>query len=506
MRVAIIGGGFSGLGVAIQLLERGIKDFVILEKAKQLGGTWRENTYPGCACDVPSHFYSYSFEPKTDWTRVFAGQAEIQAYLLEVATQFGVMPHVRLETEMLRCDWDDARHVWTIQTNKAPVEAQFIVMGQGPLHEPKLPDVPGIDTFAGTTFHSARWNHRHDLAGKRVAVIGTGSSAIQFVPKIQPKVDRLTLFQRTAPWVLPKPDHEIPKAEAWALRNVPGLRLALRGAIYGTTELLQVAQRHPAAMRQLQKIAAGHLERQVPDPVLRRALTPTFTLGCKRLLLSNTYYPAIQAPNAELVPLGVTRITPTGVVDSRGVHREVDTIIFGTGFHVTDAATPQRVYGAGGRTVDEVWDGSPTAYLGTTCHGFPNAFFMIGPNTGNGHGSAFVIIEAQAKYIVDAVATAARERIASIEVRPAAQQTWNTEVQAALATGVFNAGGCASYYIDRNGRNSSIYPWTTFDLRWRLRKFDRTPFQLVHEHEPASRIARTSSIARRRPVVVDAWS
>src|SRR5215813_5390586 len=219
MRVIIIGGGFSGLGVAIRLLEKGITDFAILEKAKQLGGTWRENTYPGCACDVPSHFYSYSFAPKTSWSRVFAEQAEIQAYLLEIAERYGVNPYVRFETEALRTDWDPTRKRWVVQTNKGVMEAQFIVMGQGPLHEPRLPDVPGIDSFEGTTFHSARWNHKHDLTGRRVAVIGTGSSAIQFVPKIQPKVERLTLFQRTAPWVLPKPDHEIPKAETWALDN-----------------------------------------------------------------------------------------------------------------------------------------------------------------------------------------------------------------------------------------------------------------------------------------------
>ena len=501
MKVVIIGGGFSGLGVAIQLLERGIKDFVILEKAKQLGGTWRENTYPGCACDVPSHLYSYSFAPKTSWSRVFAEAAEIQAYLLEVAKTFGVDKHVRLETEMLSTRWDRARRRWTVETNHGPIEAQFIVMGQGPLHEPRLPNVPGLDTFKGTTFHSARWNHKHDLTGKRVAVIGTGSSAIQFVPKIQPKVAHLTLFQRTAPWVLPKPDHVIPAAEKWALENVPGLRRTLRGAIYGATELLQVAQRKPSRMQQLQKLAVAYLEHKVKDPELRRAVTPSFTLGCKRLLLSNTYYDAIQAPNATLVPLGVTRVTERGVVDSEGVEHEVDTIIFGTGFRVTDTTTPENVYGADGRSVGEIWDGSPTAYLGTTVHGFPNAFFMIGPNTGNGHGSAFVIIEAQAKYIADAVDHAQRRNIASYDVRPAEQDAWNAEVQAALAPGVFNAGGCSSYYIDRNGRNSAIYPWTTFDLRWRMRRFDPSPFAIVHEEQERTPVR----MPRRARAVVDAW-
>jgi cation diffusion facilitator CzcD-associated flavoprotein CzcO len=499
MQVVIIGGGFSGLGVAIQLLERGIEDFVILEKAKQLGGTWRENTYPGCACDVPSHLYSYSFAPKTTWSRVFAEAAEIQAYLLEVAARFDVMPHVRLETEMLRSDWDNERKRWKVQTNHGPIDAQFIVMGQGPLHEPKLPDVAGLDSFEGTAFHSAQWNHHHDLTGRRVAVIGTGSSAIQFVPKIQPKVAHLTLFQRTAPWVLPKPDHVIPPIEKWALEKVPGFRKALRGTIYGATELLQLAQRKPARMQQLQRLAVSYLHSKVKDPELLRAVTPSFTLGCKRLLLSNTYYDAIQASNAAVVPYGVTRVTPTGVVDSHGVEHDVDTIIFGTGFNVTGTSTPRNVFGADGRSMGEVWDGSPTAYLGTTCHGFPNAFFMIGPNTGNGHGSAFVIIEAQAKYIVDAVATARRDNIASFDVRASAQDAWNAEVQAALVTGVFNAGGCASYYIDKTGRNFAIYPWTTFDLRWRMRRFDPSPF-VISKATPI----RVQPPGRRIPVV-DAW-
>jgi len=490
-RVAIVGGGFSGLGVAIRLLEQGIRDFVILEKGKQLGGTWRENTYPGCACDVPSHLYSYSFAPKSDWGRVFAEQPEIQAYLLDVAERYGVMPYVRLETEAQRGDWDESRKRWRIETNRGAVDAQFVVLGQGPLHEPSIPSLPGLDTFAGTAFHSAKWRHDYDLAGRRVAVIGTGSSAIQFVPMIQPKVERLTLFQRTAGWVFPKPDHRIPASEAWALEHVPGLQRAMRGAIYGFTEALQVAQRHPAAMDQLKRIGLWHLERQVRDPELRQALTPRFSPGCKRLLFSNTYYPALQQPNVDVVPHGVTAITERGVVGDDGVERPVDTIIFGTGFHVTDAVVPKQVYGRDGRSLDEVWQRSPRAYLGTTVPGFPNAFSMLGPNLGNGHGSAFTIIEAQARYIVDAIRLAERERIATIEVLASAERTWNEQVQAALSTSVFNAGGCSSWYLDANGRNSTIYPWSTIDLRRRLWRFDRDRYQLT----PAEPV-------RRRPTPI----
>ncbi len=478
VRIAIIGGGFSGLGMAIELLARGVRDFVVLEKARQLGGTWRENTYPGCACDVPSLLYSYSYERKSNWSRVFAEQPQIQSYLLDVAERRGVLPFVELSTEALSSRWDDAAKRWRITTNRGEIEAEFVVIGPGPLHEPRRPELSGIDSFKGTMFHSAEWRHDVDLRGRRVAVLGTGSSAIQLVPKIQPLVEQLFLFQRTAPWVLPKPDVEIGKTQQWLLANVPGLQIGLRNTIYGATELLQIAQRHPSVMQRLSALGLWHLKKQVRDPELRADLTPSFTLGCKRLLLSNTYYPALQTANTKLVPHGVQAITENGVVGADGVHREVDTIIFGTGFHTTDAKGFGRVYGRGGKSLEETWAGSPEAYLGTTCHGFPNAFLMIGPNLGNGHGSAFILIEAQARYIADAIRTAERSRASSLEVRRSVQRSWNEEVQAALSGTVFNAGGCASWYIDKNGKNSSIYPWTTIDLRRRLSRFDKGKFEL----------------------------
>ncbi len=477
VHVAIIGGGFSGLGMAIELLGRGMRDFVVLEKGSQLGGTWRENTYPGCACDVPSLLYSYSYERKSDWSRVFAEQPQIQAYLLDVAERRGVMPHVELGTEVESSRWDESARRWRLSTSRGEIEARFIVIGPGPLHEPRLPDLPGIGSFRGTMFHSAEWRHDVDLRGRRVAVLGTGSSAIQLVPKIQPLVERLFVFQRTAPWVLPKPDREISKPEQWLLRHVPGLQRGLRSTIYGASELLQLAQRHPSVMRRLSALGLWHLKKQVRDPELRQHLTPRFTLGCKRLLLSNDYYPALQAPNTQLVPHAVREVGETGVIGADGVRREVDTIIFGTGFHTTDARSFGRVVGRGGKSLEETWAGSPEAYLGTTCHGFPNAFLMIGPNLGNGHGSAFVLIEAQARYIADGIRAADRAGAATVEVRRSVQRAWNEEVQAALSGTVFNAGGCASWYIDKNGRNSSIYPWTTIDLRRRLRRFDADAFE-----------------------------
>lgn len=471
-RVVIVGGGFSGLGVAIRLLKEGMGDFVILEKGSRLGGTWRDNTYPGCACDVPSQLYSFSFALNAEWGRIFAEHAEIQAYLEATAEGFKVTPHVRLDTELQEARWDDEAMVWRLKTSQGPYEAQVLVAGLGPLHEPRIPDLPGMDAFKGEVFHSARWRHDLALRGCKVAVVGTGSSAIQFVPEIQPEVAALTIFQRTASWVLPKPDHAIPEIEKAAFRHLPGFQRGFRAAIYGALELVQLAQRKPERMDRLSKLSLMHLERQVKDPALRRRLTPDFSMGCKRFLLSNTWYPAIQAPNVKLVSAGVKAITPGGLIGDDGVEVEADTIIFGTGFHATDPPAAQRVFGRRGRSLADTWQGSPQAYLGTTIADFPNLFFMIGPNLGNGHTSALILIEAQARYIADALRAMDRDGLASIAVRPAVQAHYNEAVQEALAGTVWNAGGCASWYIDKTGRNSSIYPWTTLDLRRRLSRFD----------------------------------
>lgn len=471
-RVVILGGGFSGLGVAIELLSKGESDFALLEKSTQLGGTWRDNTYPGCACDVPSHLYSFSFAPNNEWSRVFAEQAEIQSYLLDVAERFNVTPHVRLETEVMAMVWhDDAKH-WLIETNQGPVTADIVVLGAGPLHEPITPKIKGIERFKGKKFHSARWQHDHALQGRRVAVVGTGSSAIQFVPKIQPEVSHLVLFQRTAPWVLPKPDHAYPPIEKAAFRHVPGFRRMYRGAVEGASELLQLAQRSPDTMRRLSIVGRSLLSRQVADPALRQRLTPEFALGCKRLLLSNTYYPALSQPNVDVVDGGLAEVTEHTVIGDDGTPHEVDTIIFGTGFRVTDPPIAERVFGSDARSLAEHWNGSPRAYKGTCVAGFPNLFFMVGPNLGNGHSSVFVLIEAQARYISDALATMKDRGLSSVDVRPEVQKRYNSRVQSALAKTVWNAGGCSSYYLDRNGTNSAIYPWTTLDLRRRLRRFD----------------------------------
>jgi cyclohexanone monooxygenase len=479
--VLIIGGGFSGIGAAIALQSAGIEDFALLEKAGELGGTWRENTYPGCACDVPSALYSYSFALHPDWSRVFAPQAEIQAYLKSVAQRHRVPGRTRFHCEVLSGAWDETQQQWILQTTTGPLTSKAIVAAGGPLHEPRIPKLPGLSRFQGELFHSARWNHQLDLTGRRVAVIGTGSSAIQFVPEIAGRAGRLHLFQRTAPWVLPKPDHPIPGLEKALFRHVPGAQRVLRETIYHSLELLQLGQRHPAVMRQVQRIGVAHLRLAVRDDELRRALTPDFTLGCKRLLLSNTYYPALQRENVEVVAHALQRVNARSVVGADGVQRPVDTIILATGFHATDPPIAGLIRGRDGRTLEEAWQGSPSAYIGTTVSNFPNAFLMIGPNLGNGHSSAFVIIEAQLRYITQALL--ALRHHASIEVHAEVQRAYDAKVQRALAGTVWNAGGCQSYYLDRNGRNAAIYPWTTRDLRRRLSCFNLEEYDVVPARE-----------------------
>jgi cation diffusion facilitator CzcD-associated flavoprotein CzcO len=476
--VLVVGAGFAGIGAAIKLEENGFSDFAVLEKADRLGGTWRDNTYPGCSCDVPSPVYSFSFAPNPGWSRVYAEQEEIQDYLEKTAGEYGVTERIRFGTEVLEAKWSPQEARWHVTTSSGHYSSRVLIAGAGPLHEPKLPDLPGLATFKGTVFHSARWKHDYDLTDRKVAVIGTGSSAIQFVPMIQPKVGRLYVFQRTAPWVLPKFDRRIKPGEKNLYRRFPGVQKAIRNGLYHLFEGVQLAQRRPHVMRRIEKFAGLHLKSQVKDPQLRRQVTPNFTLGCKRMLFSNTYYPALQQPNAELVPHAVSEVREHSVVGADGVEREVDTIIFGTGFHITDPPIAARVHDAEGRSIADGWAGSPRGYLGTSVAGFPNFFLLIGPNVGNGHTSAIVLIEAQMGYIVEALKTMRSRGAATAEVRREVQDAFNERVQAALAGTVWNAGGCQSYYLDRNGTNSTIYPWTTIDLRRRTARFDPADYVL----------------------------
>ncbi len=469
--VIVLGGGFAGLGAAIKLREAGITDFVLLEKAGELGGVWRENTYPGCACDVPSALYSYSFAPNPSWSRVFAGQAEIKRYLQSTAEQHGVLPHVRFHHEALSSSWSDADGCWIIQTTAGEFRARFAIMACGPMHEPVYPDVPGLKEFSGEIFHSARWRHDLDLRGKRVAVIGTGASAIQFVPEIQPLVDKLTVFQRTPHWVLPKMDQNLPALVQRLFKHLPLTQLAMRGAVFGIFETLNGGMQSVAAMKQFQRLALFNIRRGVKDPELRRKLTPNYVIGCKRVLQSNDWYPALAQANVEVVASGLREVRGKTLIATDGSSREVDVIILGTGFEIAEPPIAKRVHGRDGRSMAEVWQGSPEGYMGTMVAGCPNGFLMFGPNIAVS-SSAFLIIEAQLAYIIDALKQARAQGITTIEANPTRISDFNARVQAALKDTVWNSGGCTSYFIDSNGRNSTVWPWSTLEMRRQLSRFN----------------------------------
>lgn len=468
--IIIVGAGFAGIGAAIRLLQEGIEDFVVLEKAPSLGGVWRDNTYPGCACDVPSALYSYSFAPKPDWSRVFAPQEEIRRYLVDVAERHGVTSRCRFQHELQEASWSEADQLWHLQTSQGPYTARFAIMACGPMHEPILPDVPGLAAFPGQVFHSSQWRHDHDLRGRRVAVIGTGASAIQFVPTIQPQVGHMTVFQRTPQWILPKMDLGIPPWVRGLFARLPLTQKLMRVSIYGVFEMLNGGIRHPAAMRLVQALARHNIHRSVKDPAMRRLLTPNYVAGCKRILQSNHWYPALTKPNVSLVPHGVKAIEGSRVIAADGSAHEVDTIILGTGFEITAPPIAERIKGRSGVPVAQRWKGSPEGYLGTMVLDCPNAFLMIGPNLAVS-SSALIIIEAQLAYIVDALKQARAKGYRTIDVDPERHRRYNERLQEALQHTVWNIGGCQSYYLDANGRNSTAWPWSTFEMRRQLASF-----------------------------------
>ena len=470
----VLGAGFAGLGTAIKLDEHGFTDFLVVDKGHTVGGTWRDNTYPGAACDVPSQLYSFSFAPNPSWSRSFSPQPEILAYLERVAERSGVLDRFRFGVTVLDLAFDEDDQVWRISTDAGDVVADRVVTGSGGLSEPRMPDIEGIDSFGGEIFHSARWDHDYDLSGKRVAVIGTGASAIQIVPEIAERVAHLDVYQRTAPWVTPRNDRPYSAVEKVGFRFLPLLQKAYRTGIYwGREALVPGFTWDPRLSAPAQRMAERNISQGITDPALRARVTPDFRIGCKRILISNTYYPALDRDDVDLVTDGIAEIRPEGIVTADGTLREVDAIIVATGFYTTEQPIAEHVKGRDGRTLADTWrESGMTAYKGTTIAGFPNLFQIVGPNTGLGHSSMVFIIESQIAYIVSALQQMGERGIGTVEPRPEAQQAWNDDLHRRMQRTVWSTGGCASWYLDAHGRNTTLWPRTTFAFRRLLSDFD----------------------------------
>jgi cation diffusion facilitator CzcD-associated flavoprotein CzcO len=467
--IAIVGSGFAGLGAGILLKREGIEDFAIFERAGEVGGTWRDNSYPGCACDVESHLYSFSFAPNPTWSQSYSPQAEIFAYLRRCADEYGLRPHILFRHELMGAAWNEGRRLWIIETSAGRYTADVLIGGMGAFSEPSIPPIAGLDSFEGKVFHSARWDHDYDLAGRSVAVIGTGASAIQFIPEIQPKVGELHLFQRTPAWVVPRFEHKLGPATQSLYRAVPLLQKIARGIIYARREIFVLAFRHPRLMRFVEALAVRYLKQCIAEPRLRAQLTPSFRMGCKRILISNEYLPALASENVEVVTEAIREVRARSIVTEDGREHPVDTIICGTGFRVTEMPFADRIRGRRGRTLAETWQGSPAAHWGTTVSGFPNLFLLLGPNTGLGHTSVVLMIESQLELVLGAIRHMRQHRIATLEPRAEEQARFMAEVDGHMAGTVWTSGGCASWYIDKTGRNSTLWPGFTFSFRRRCR-------------------------------------
>jgi len=482
-RVAVIGSGFAGIGMAVRLKQAGLDDFVLLERANQLGGTWRDNDYPGAACDVPSHLYSWSFALNPTWSRTFSRQPEIWDYMKRVAGEYEIPKHVYFDHDVSSAHWEPEHNRWRIETKHGTLTAQFLVTGAGPLADPSIPDIKGIDSFEGTMFHSARWDHDHDLSGRKVAVIGTGASAIQFVPEIQPKVGELKLFQRTAPWVMYRHDRDVTRFERWLYQNIPGAQQVARKSIYwGRESYILGFAKNPKILKIVEALGRSNLNRSIDDPELRAKLTPSFRAGCKRILMSNEYYPALAQPNVDVVTDSIVEVRANSVVtrDASGeeTEHEVDTIILGTGFHVADPPVAERVFNEDGRSLSDHWGGDAQAYRGTTVAGFPNAFVLAGPNTGLGHTSQVFMIEAQIRYTMQALKYLCRNGLDRLDARPEPQRRYNDMIARSTEGTVWVSGGCDSWYLNEKGRNTTLWPTFTWNFALRTRWFDPHNYDL----------------------------
>jgi cation diffusion facilitator CzcD-associated flavoprotein CzcO len=470
-RIAILGAGISGLCTGIALKRAGIHSFTIYEKSDKLGGTWYDNSYPGAACDVPSPLYSLSFEPNPDWTRMFSPQPEIQGYLARTAEKYGLLSHIRFGTEISGASFDEAAGTWRLRTAAGEaLEADVVVSGTGQLNRPHVPDLPGLGDFEGTQFHSARWNHRHELAGENVVVVGNGASAIQFIPEIAARVKQLTVLQRSANWVIPRNDFAFSERAKQRFRRYPALLKALRWFVYWQLELRFFGFfRDSWLSRRLEKGARDYLEAQIADPALRETLTPDYPIGCKRILISDDYYQSLCRENVRVVTSPIERILPDGVRTADGRVHPADTLIFATGFETTSFLAPMQIEGLGGRKLEEEWREGAEAYLGVAVAGFPNLFLLYGPNTNLGHNSIIFMIECQVGYVVRCIRELFGRDLAWLDVRREAQTRYNAELQRDLGKTAW-AAGCSSWYKTASGKVTNNWSGFTVDYWRRTRR------------------------------------
>ena len=479
--VLIVGAGFSGICMGIKLLEAGIKSFLIIEKSNNIGGTWWDNRYPGCACDIPSHLYSFSFAPSTEWTRMYPGQQEIHDYLRRCVERYGLAPHIRLNTRFCEAVWDESESAWNVTVaDGLRFRSRVLVSGMGALHVPRYPDLKGLARFKGPAFHSTTWNHEVDLDGKNVAVIGTGASAIQFVPQIAPRVGKLSLFQRTPPWIVPRLDFAISEKWRRRFRSIPVTRRALRQFLFWRQEFRVFGFLGNQTFRKMvEAIALRHLARNIEDPKMRAALTPSYQLGCKRVLVSDDYYPTFNRSNVELVTEGIAEVREHSIVTRDGVERPADVLIYGTGFRATEPLIGCRVVGKGGIEIHDAWQKRMSAYLGIAVAGFPNFFILLGPNTGLGHNSVVLMIEAQVRYAMNCLKLMHRKKQRVLEVRPEIQQSFVEEIYRRMATTVWQSGGCHSWYQDQStGEITTLWPGSVISYLRRTRSVSPSDYLL----------------------------
>jgi cation diffusion facilitator CzcD-associated flavoprotein CzcO len=475
--VAVVGGGFGGVGAVVMLERAGYRNVTVFERADRVGGVWHHNTYPGAACDIPSHLYEFSFEPNPRWSRRYAPQAEIQDYLEDVARRYGVTDRIRTGTQVDGARWDEERRKWTLETSAGPHEADVLVTACGQLSVPTVPPLPGLDSFAGPSFHTARWRHDVDLTGKRVAVIGTGCSAIQVVPAIQPIVGQVDVYQRSPGWTLPKMDFEYSDRAKQLFERFPVLQRLDRSAIFYFQELAAAAMtKHRWLMPLFKWVGKRQIDKAIEDPELRRKVTPRDEMGCKRIMLTDDWYPTLTKPNVGLVADRIDEITPAGI-RAGGAERLYDAIVLATGFATHGFVAPMEVVGAGGRSLTEAWAGVPRAYLGLSVPGFPNMFLLYGPNTNGGSGSVISTIEAGSNHLIAALREMDRAGADRIEVTRETADRFDRDMREALAGTVWHAG-CTNWYVDANGNDPNQWPWLWTTYRRRTAQLEQGAYAL----------------------------